>query len=936
MKPITPIWLLLALAAPLAASEPPAQNPPPPVAVRPPRPKTLADALAALPPRAVPRDRVLLAVGADRAYYLPPRRPDDAPLAGPPQLPPLGSPGAAAEAFGRVLLPFGGVMAFAPPTMTILNPDPALAQIPLAELVTTSPLPFLLGTLTPEQWRRLGSDGLGLSDLSADQKSLLQAALPTPLEVVASSAKSPMLDGSLLEKATPDEQREMFRKAGEARKVYDAQKRTVGADEMGGLRLHASLDASYTFDVPGQQGYGIGISPTPGYEGFQGAGALKLSEDARYGFGRREEKSKRLGALFKADVPNALKAADWRWDTPTLYAEVSLVGVKTVGELVQKCAAAAKLELHCPAGWASQSVLALGERAARPVTVRDALRALCLALTATVRRVSPAYVLTGDLTSLPVQKARLMEITKVWEKRLDDAQKQIGGRMGEVGWKNLLTFAPGDPGALPPDLLKRVAAGGAGTFGTDISLAALPPSIRSGLSDNLEAQKKRGGLGSSVEKIQAALKADSPVGISLNLRFAIEIPGSGLMTLGDVYRPQMPDKAPSPDATPPVPAKKPRIVEANRGVLCAPTSPEAARAVVQKLSQLGFNTLYCAAFSNGRAYFPNDALPPETNAAGQTLTAAIDEGKKRGVSVWAEIDTLCWKRDGAATHPKPFPAGFAPDVTVLGETGPQTLARRAEFGSLGRYENPKWLGPTAGSEVWVSPADPRVREMLKSLVKTLSGVKGLAGIAFDKTGTSGYVETSDHLDSAELGYTFANRLTFLRARHADPLDLGDGYSGVYFSAGGGGASIDLPQTQMADKDTYDAWKAWRSDADTSLMTELFQTVKAAAPKLPLVMRERKIGVTYDAWTDAKRLNEAANLLAEGDALGKHTTPQSVRVSLFSVYQRIYPQAVGESLTETAPGGLRTSAVVLDLLTGTVGGDPMRELDAVEKQLGAKP
>lgn len=936
MKPVVFLGVLAALAAPIMAQQP-ASIVPAPVPAHPARPKTMADALAALPPRAVPRDRVLLAVGADRAYYLPPRRPDDAPTAGPPELPPLGSPGAVAEAFGRILLPFGGVTAFAPPTMTVLRPDPALAQIPLAELVTTSPLPFLLGTLTAEQWRKLGADGLDMADLTADQKSLLRAALPTSLEVVASSAKSPSLDGNLLEKATPDEQREMFRKADEARKIYDAQKRTVGADELRGLKLHASLDASYTFDVPGQHGYGIGINPTPGFDGFQGAGALKLTETARYGFGQQEDAGKRLAALFKAEVPNTLKAADWRWDMPALYAETSLANVKTVGELVQKCAAAAKLELHCPAGWASQSVLALGERAQRPVTVRDALRALCVALTATVRRVGPAYVLTGDLTSLPVQKARLTEITKVWEKRLDDAQKQIGGRMGEVGWKNLLQFAPGDPGALPPDLLKKVAAGGPGTFGTDIPLSALPPSIHHGLRDSLEAQRTReNSPDSSAEKIVSALKPDSSVGVTLNLRFALEIPGSGLMTLGQIYRPQTPDKPKAPDETPPGPAKKAQIVEAQRGVLCAPASPEAARAVVQKLSQLGFNTLFCAAFTNGRAYFPNDALPPETDAAAHTLAAAIDEGKQRNVRVWAAIDTLCWKRDGAATHPKPFPAGFAPDVTVLGETGPQLLARRAEFGSLGRYEDPKWMTPTLGSEVWVSPADPRVRETLKSLVKTLAKVKGLAGIAFDKTGAGGYVETSDYLDGSPLGYTFGNRLTFLRAHHADPLDLGDGYGGVYFRGGDSSVTLDLPQPPGEESGL---WKQWRSDADTSLLAELFQTAKAAAPTLPLVMRERKIGFTYDLWTNAKTLNEVATLASEGDALGKKTTPQSVRAPLFSMYRRIYPQAAAEALTETAPGGLRTSAVALDLLTGTQGGDPLAELDALAKWVaapGAKP
>ena len=144
------LGLLFSMASVVLGAEPTA----------PPKNVTLADALRALPQSRLPDHGVALTVAPE--HVLLPASVQKSADEAPPDVVTLET---IIAAYNRSAQAFGHVIALAPPTMTVLNTDPALANVPLADLVQKNPLPFLLGTLTEAQLQLLGTTGLGMDGL---------------------------------------------------------------------------------------------------------------------------------------------------------------------------------------------------------------------------------------------------------------------------------------------------------------------------------------------------------------------------------------------------------------------------------------------------------------------------------------------------------------------------------------------------------------------------------------------------------------------------------------------------------------------------------------------------------------------------------------------------------------------------------------------------
>ncbi len=174
-----PCLALLLLPLRIAWADTPAASVPPPV--------TLADALTAMPDASVADGSVVLTVSSEKV--LPAPMPADAPA--PDDSAAVQTPETLADRYGRSLQVFSHVLALAPPTMTVLNTDPALATLPLGQLAGQHPETYLLGSLTPAQLRQVGTTGLAYADMTPDQQSLMHALLPEPLEIVPTAASPP-------------------------------------------------------------------------------------------------------------------------------------------------------------------------------------------------------------------------------------------------------------------------------------------------------------------------------------------------------------------------------------------------------------------------------------------------------------------------------------------------------------------------------------------------------------------------------------------------------------------------------------------------------------------------------------------------------------------------------------------------------------------------
>lgn len=906
-------WCLCLLCLPLQV-----QATPQPHAAAPP---TLLSDLQAMPPASIAAGNVVLTVSPQLVLPLPPPNAGAVSSEAPasdlpaPDTSPLSLESLAIR-YGRINTRFGHVCTLAPATMTILNTSSALAALPLGQLAGQHPETYLLGSLTPEQLKQVGASGLAYTDMTPDQQSLMHALLPEPLEIVPATADLP--DRSL-------GQAERTAKGAE----FDAQIQKVSGEALfSGLRLHAYLTSDFFVHAP--VGYGIGDTR----ELSQTTGAFKLPIS---GYGNMEARGKSMETALRADVPNVPKPGDLDWRRRDLQRPVALGGgdLKTVNALTARLAQATGLELYADTHYGPQSLLAVGNMAA-PQPAGDVMQALALCVCGTWRRVGPAYVLTDDMQGLGTRHQFLDEIGQVWSNRLSAAGKEAGARLQNLDWLHNLSFVPGDLGALSSAQVNAIQKEKGGNEGT-LRWKDLP----SGLQDHLRDHFLHYGddfpnmpeLAEENRNMKAAaqsVRPDTPVQTTINMRLAVELPNTGAMMLYGNYRVQSPEPASDGKAAPDkVPDLTGSITlgEPLRAVLCAPKTAEEARAVVAKLPGMGLNTLYLDVFTNGRAYFPNTALPPVSDKAAGVLQAALDAAKPLHISVYAALDTFCWRKDGLAVHPQPWPQGYQQDLTVSGEAPDRMIQRRVDSGSVSiQYEHPRYALASEGTQGWASPLDPAVRTALPPLVATLAATKGLAGIVFQDTSPPGYGDNDHYGDQIGLGYTLANRLAYLRRTHQDPVDLSTGSDSVSVFVGSefffGHYSIVIPTFDTKGGD-YAAWTAWRAKAAQSLLASCWQAARAAAPSLLLLRRAGLRGAGFVLWVTSDQADPQA--LPAATDFGPPVTARSILGAAFGPDEQAHPERfVGnaQEASDKKAGGL-----VFDLITG---GPPDSLIDTLNR------
>lgn len=289
----------------------------------------------------------------------------------------------------------------------------------------------------------------------------------------------------------------------------------------------------------------------------------------------------------------------------------------------------------------------------------------------------------------------------------------------------------------------------------------LPSTVQAALLKQMTRQTTREGTEASdngaILWIVRSIKPDKDVDVSENVETAFELPGTGIMSFRE-YRVNASYSEPSGFQSSPA---KLVLSEGVRGVLCAPKTADEARKTVDMLPDLGLNTLFLDVFSNGRTYFANKGIPPETKQAGDVLPAALDEAATKHIAVYAVVDTLCWRKDGESSRPAPWPAGFDESLNVFGEPSGMGVQRRIRQHAVRTYgsDSAQIVEDGAGSCGWADPQDTSVRKVLPALIQDLAAVPGLARLVFQDTAPPGYFGLPDNEGiSLGLGYTLSIRL----------------------------------------------------------------------------------------------------------------------------------------------------------------------------------
>lgn len=640
-----------------------------------------------------------------------------------------------AAPFDLRLIPCGSVFALAPATMVTLAtrlPDPD----PYSDMLPGDRMKLFRASLTPDQLRKLISPGgIGIEDMSREQRPLFLALLPNGQRVVRTTGD-------------PDAPR--------------TPPIEITATQRAGIRLsiRKQLDWFFTDDKSSTMMEFGGLDTPPGSVRLvllQQRGGSS-SPDNLFGVSLREKQRTRLKP---SDLP-----LEWSGLDP----QVSLTGAQTVGELIQRVRTATRVELYCDPRYAELNVYLRG----RSARAGDILTALCYGITGTFRKVGPAYIMTNDREGYATRLLRIRNWATIGSEAIVRLLHETEARMKQqppiaVAWD---ADDPNYPDANFQKLIaEQVEARRAMGLGVPLSkvpmtlVSDLPPSIQDQVKQQLEALSNARPIPGLVSR--PILRSDAII-ISPKIKTFLVIPGIGPVEAGDFDK-VTPLVRPRDWSNPPLPEDSGNLPDtlAYRALMIAPSNPAEAKVLIRAAQSRGYKKVWVA------------VLPTDQ----PLLEAAIQEGQREGVQIGALVRVL---RAGSDTT-------LPLDLNALQENSLQLANRRLAHPSLlsllpkfdtaaeekrlasgqARYmEEKRW-----GS--WVRCDSTEIRAHLVARIAALARTSGLNGLALTDLTAPGSSPSQANLaqifeDDSGFGYSEEMRLAFLRQAGIDPLDFGPG------------------------------------------------------------------------------------------------------------------------------------------------------------------
>ena len=763
-----------------------------------PAPLTLAQALTHLPP---PAKGVLLTVGADKVALpdgtLPP--PADA------------SPTVLANTFGDIAQDFGAVTTLAPATRVLLNSSPLAPDLSTGVSSLTG-FKMLTAELDDAQWKALTSEsGLGLADLTDDtQRLLFHGLFPQGQLWVATRDAA--------QEKPPKEQRTDTRNV---------------SDQIDGVRLRIRQTSHiYLHDKRGQPMFFSGPAADP-------SGLYIWHPENRF--------PRAQNVILRAIVLNTPKPSDLPLGDARFQQTVSLMGTKTVAELIARIAAKTHTEIYADPHYAARTLTIIGPAQEAPAA--DVLRALALAVAGAYRQVGSAFVLTDDIEGVGTRRTRLAK----WDDTATVVMLKLKDEAGEMMLKRRLSQARslptfGDPLALTPEQMAGLKDSSIlpGVPGEDWNYpyAKLTPAQQRQALRIADAYED--ALSTQADSSTAPPRKPDPTGaVILSPYYAVQyliptvqglVEGNNSIDITSLY---YPGHATSPNAAaeeakeaeedaPPKAALPPALPlplllrsRPRRAVIGHPTTPAAVDALIAAMQKVGLNELWLDVFSQGKSRLADTDT--------DILTEALTKTQDTGITVYADLSLLPW----GSSPPKD-----TWDLDILGQNSQQAaIADHAHSGSAEDDSDAAGkLVAYVPPPVLVSPASASVRKTLVDMVRGLASRPGLAGFIW-----------ADAVRGGDLGYTPEMRLAFLRAFHADPMD------------------IDIPNDLLGDVSllTFDdkavdtaltaQWNDARIGANAFLLTQMRAAIPASVGK-PILMERSENGThSLVRWDDPRQM-----------------------------------------------------------------------------------
>ncbi|MDQ2799274.1 MAG: hypothetical protein M3Y13_06490, partial [Armatimonadota bacterium] len=677
-------------------------------------PPNMAVALAGAEP---PKAGIALAVNAAKVLL-----PKDAVLPG--ATPTVSE---VAGLFERQAQDFNGVVAVAPPTLTVVYAPPETPN-PYDGMPPKQVMKLLTATFTRAQWKAfMGPNGVGYSEMQGDtQPQLFQALFPDGHMIVVQDNPTGPND--------------------------PASKRDISGAALAQARLHVGYIVSLALQVtdkPDTHTFSNSYEPPD-------APTRYIMMNAQ-----SDQVDREFGAPVRETVPNALKVGDLPFDAAVWKAPVRLAGVKTVDDLIVRIGLAAHQEIYADPRYGALSVTLVGQ--AQSARAADLLRALALCVGGTYRQVGPAFVLTDGVIGLGTKHA-------LWKEFEDKARAMLPGgdnpftstmprgdvpyTVQDISWgKDPLAFTPAQQKAYWDKWKMERGMSSSGMLDLTVPLDQLSPAQQEA-ARQIQQKNQREHTDTTLDgtvmvqaepDVEVTLPSlDGPVMVFQSYEGLLPFPKLSPAEQ-KAQQQRMEEEFPFP---PPETASAPKpdlraLVQAfaRRAVRIAPKTANDVTRDLAALKTLGFNEVWfqITPSSIDKADAPAQAL----------LAQSIAEGRAAGIAVLPDLCLLTWGAD-------------APSALLDRDITAQTASeadKASRYGSRGTLDT-------------VTPFAPEVAQRLAALVRRLGVMPGVGGMVWEHMTPVGYEaflpDGGDSSSSGEslLGYALPGRLAFLRQAHA--------------------------------------------------------------------------------------------------------------------------------------------------------------------------
>ncbi len=734
-----------------------------------------------------------------------------------------------AAAFEKTTRYFGNVMAVGPQTCTELLTDFSRANA-FADMPPDEAFTLLMGSLDDRQRTALASKaGLGYSDLTtATQKQIFLVLLP---ENEASASLAGRADDTSLGVLRDKPNTVRFRVAQEVQ-----------------------LSCETTGDYPAREIQDQGQNLTSGPKVY------RLNSWNTY-----RNLDKVNGVIIRRDAPNIPKPSDLNYNAPAFRAAVSLRNIKTVGELIARIAERTKIELYADTGYEKKPLAWAAAGRKDAASASELLRALAFCVAGTYRRVEPAFVLTDDLVGAGTRRQMIQDFEEECEaerhQAIKDAEKAV---KASPEHNKLNSF--GDPLAMTTAQEK---------------LPPPDPDAHDGLAEiAVPREELTPAQQSAIEGYEAYVKANpgefggdwtpdftKKIHVIKNTAVQMLINGvDGVVStdfgadLNGMFESEKKKERSSADDLKPFENMKKWTDTAKkfscRAVICRPRTAADVDASLLRIEKMGFNQMWLSVFENGKARIPGTPFPldPACDPKTNLLTYAVSEGKKKGIAVCPVVDAYDWGKDA----PKDLRL-----LTLRGEDSAQSALRRAKINALMPPDESENLSMQPWSDapspaVFVDLTDARVQAALKDLLQKITSHTGIDRIVCCAMAPEGFSEQDvwvPRKERADMGYTPALRLAFLRKRHKDPIDaIAPYFDGNYARANTAISNADNRDYRMMR--VMQEWSKVRAEALTAAWQSLFGSAQGSAgnSRLTLLMGNgggQEIIRWFNEWNDSK-------------------------------------------------------------------------------------